>query len=254
MLRLVSLNGENTTQSLYRSHPVYPSIGKYLIDLKKNLGVDAEMAKLDSNGSRFELLKALSRGKNYVTFEDSIYIPMNNKNMVWGFVKIKNAKDLSLKTIMSAIKGLDTAVPSDLYTGLEVNYQENRLIAMVLGVKDRSGYKLVLDHFHNDKYCSFINLSEWINLKQPFSLKYLREFRNSLFYINELMDLTRTQRATLALYSMLPPSIQQSSLVVTSKYTEDEIKKSLSQEKGFLNAFLNKKIELKEIKIKRSLS
>jgi len=151
---------------------------------------------------------------------------------------------------MNAIKGLNNSVPSDLYTGLEVNYQENRLIAMLLDVKDRSGYKLVLDHFHNDKYCSFINLSEWISLRQPFSLKYLREFRNSLFYIDEIMDLTRTQRTTLALYSMLPLSIQQSSLVIVSKHSESEIKRSLSEEKGFLN----KKIELKEIKIKRSLS
>ena len=252
-MRLVSLNGENITQSLYRSHPVYPSIGKYLTHLREDLGLEAEMAKLDSSGSRFALLKALSQGKNYVAFENSIYIPMNSESKLWGFVKLKNSKKVDISVINKAIKSLKDEVPNNLYSEFE-DHNNSRIVAFVLNVKGADGYKLVLDHFYKDKYVSFINLSEWINLKQPFSLKYLREFRNSLFYIHEVMDLTRSQRATLALYSMLPGTVQKNALVVTSKYSEEQIKKSLSSERGFLAAFLEKKIELDKIKTKRPLS
>jgi hypothetical protein len=253
LLRLISLNGENITQSLYRSHPVYPSLGRYLSYLKEDLGVEAELAKLDSKGSRFELLKALSTGKSHVFFENSVYIPMNSESKVWGFVKLKNSSKISDQTLQKALLSLNEVVPRNLFSEFEEQDNFNRIVALVLNVRGSDGYKLVLDHFYKDKYASFINLSEWINLKQPFSLKYLREFRNSLFYIHEVMDLTRSQRATLALYSMLPSSVQKNALVVTSKLSEDEIKKSLSSERGFLSAFLDKKVELDKLKPKRPL-
>ena len=254
MLRLVSLNGEIITQNLYKSHPIYSSIGRYLTYLRKNLGLEAEMAKLDSSGSRFKLLKALSQGKSHVVFEDYVYIPMNSKSSVWGFIKLKNSKILDAITIKKIIHHLNKAVPNDLYNESKEQKNNNKhLLALVLTANRFNSYKLVLDHFYKDKYTSFVNLSEWINLKQPFSLKYLREFRNSLFYIHEVMDLTCSQRATLALYSMLPSSIQKNALVITSKLSEKEIKKSLSSEKGFLNAFLDKKVDLDKIKSKRPL-
>lgn len=178
---------------------------------------------------------------------------MKSESRVWGFVKLKNSKSADITVINEAVKSLKTVVPCDLYSEFEDLDEQKRLVALVLGVEGTEGYKLVLDHFYKDKYASFINLSEWINLKQPFSLKYLREFRNSLFYIHEVMELTRSQRATLALYSMLPSSVQKNALVVSSKLTEEELKKSLSPERGFLTAFLDKKIELEKIKPKRPL-
>ena len=244
MLRLVSLNGENITQNLYRSHPVYPSISKYLVYIKEALGLEAEMAKLDSSGSHFELLKTLSQGRSHVIFEDTVYIPMHSKSEVWGFVKLKNSKYIDAAAIRKAVHKLQEIVPHDLYCDLDGSDNKNHLVVMVLDTQGKKGYRLVLDHFHKDKYVAFINLSEWINLKQPFSLKYLREFRNTLFYVHEFMDLTRSQRSTLALYSMLPTSIRKNALVMNSKFSKNEIKKSLASERGFLSAFLDKRIEI----------
>lgn len=247
MLRLITLDGKTITQSLYQTDPVYPSLSKYINHLKDHLNLNASLAKLDTQGSRFQLLNLLSKNKKYIDFEGAFFIPLYSESEIWGYVKIQNTsskKPVSSTSIKKALALLNSMVPNSLMTEPSDQKNFNCFTALVLNTQGKNTYRLVIDHFYKDKFVSFINLSEWLNLKQPFSLKYLREFKNSLFYIHELTDLSRSQRTTLALYSMLPKTMKKSSLVLASKKSAEEIKRELVQEKGFLNEFLSKQIDI----------
>jgi len=95
--------------------------------------------------------------------------------------------------------------------------------------------------FQDDKFTSLINLSEWINQKQPFSLSSLREFSDSLLFIPEILDLAANQRAVLALFALLPQELKKSSLIICTKLNDQELTEQLSEEKSFLAAFSDKK-------------
>lgn len=246
MLRLITRNGKTITQSLYQTDPVYPSLSKYINHLKNNLKLNASLAKLDTQGSRFQLLKLLSKNKKYIDFEGAFFIPLYSESDIWGYIKIQNPSSdpISSTSIKKALILLNSMVPNSLMTEPSDQQNFNCFTALVLNTQGKNTYRLVIDHFYKDKFVSFINLSEWLSLKQPFSLKYLREFKNSLFYVHELMDLSRSQRTTLALYSMLPKTMKKSSLVLASKKSAEEIKRELVQEKGFLKEFLAKQIDI----------
>jgi len=246
LLRLITLNGQTITQSLYQTDPVYPCLSKYINYLKDSLNLSASLAKLDTQGSRFQLLKLLSKNKKYVDFEGAFFIPLYSESDIWGYIKIQNSssESVSSTSIKKALQALNSMVPESLLTEPSDQQNFNCFTALVLNTQGKNTYRLVIDHFYKDKFVSFINLSEWLNLKQPFSLKYLREFKNSLFYVHELMDLSRSQRTTLALYSMLPKTMKKSSLVLASAKSVEEIKSELIQEKGFLKEFLEKQIDI----------
>ena len=246
MLRLITLNGKTITQSLYQTDPVYPSLSKYINHLKDHLNLSASLAKLDTQGSRFQLLKLLSKNKKYIDFEGAFFIPLYSESDIWGYIKIQNtsAAPVSSTSIKKALMLLNSMVPNNLMTEPPDQQNFNCFTALVLNTQGKNTYRVVIDHFYKDKFVSFINLSEWLSLKQPFSLKYLREFKNSLFYVHELMDLSRSQRTTLALYSMLPKTMKKSSLVLASQKSAEEIKRELVQEKGFLKEFLAKQVDI----------
>ena len=245
MLQLVSHNGKKTSQSLYQSHPFYASISEYINTLKSSLKIDAKMALLEAGGTRFELLKKLTQNKTSIVFEGSIYIPIKSQSSDWGFVQLSNSKSIDEKTLNKAIDTLIKVIPTESYSSHDQLISSNtKIVGSIYGVDPFQAYSLAMDHFNTGDYTSFINLSEWISEGHSFSLKDLREFKNSFLYIHEFMNLNKSQRVSLTLYSMLPSVIRKNSLMMVSEKSETEIEKELISEKYFLKVIKNKKIEI----------
>jgi len=245
LLQLVSHNGKKVSQNLYQSHPFYASISEYINTLKSSLKIDAEMALLEAGGTRYELLKGLTQNKTSTVFEGSIYIPLKSKSSNWGFVKLKNSKNIDEETLKKALSTLTKLIPLESYSNVdEPANSKAKIVGSIYDIDPFHAYSLAMDHFNSGDYTSFINLSEWMSEGHSFSLKDLREFKNSFLYIHEFMDLNKSQRVSLTLYSMLPSVIRKNSLMMVSKKSELHLEKELTSEKYFLKVIKNKKIEI----------
>jgi hypothetical protein len=241
----VSHNEKKVSQNLYQSHPFYASISKYIATLKSTLKIDAEIALLETGGSRYELLKELAQNETSIVFEGSIYIPLKSKSSNWGFVKLKNSKSIGEETLEKAINTLTNLIPEESYlNGDEPVNSKTKIVGSIYGVDPFKAYSLAMDHFNSGSYTSFINLSEWLSEGHSFSLKDLREFKNSFLYIHEFMNLNKSQRVSLTLYSMLPAVLRKNALMLVSEKSELQLKKELVSEKYFLKVIKNKKIDI----------
>lgn len=242
LLQLVSINGTQITQSLYQPNEAHQSIKKCLSFIKNVLHLEANMAKFESTSSSYRLLLDIGQSKKFIEFQGKIFIPARNQqDEIWGFVQIKalNKKEISSVKLKKAINAVESIISPNLNSNNATN--KNHFSTLLTNIPAKASYSYALSQYHKSSYSSFVNLNEWISDHQPLSLKDLREFKNSLFYVPEVTKLTTTQRSTLALFSMLPIGLRKSSLILSTELSAESLKNKLQLESGFLGTFSKEK-------------
>jgi len=209
--------------------------------LRNVLGLEASVATLDSSSASYQILGDMAHTQTNINFRGQIYIPVKWKdNSIWGFIKIENI--LSTPTaaqLKKAVQAVQDLLGKDLQHFKSSEWVEDQSLLIVESSVENS-HRISTTIFQDKKFTAFINISEWITQDQPFTLRSLREFSDSLLFVPEIMDLTKSQRSVLALYSLLPEGLKKSSLVVATKLSEEQLESSLEQEANFLKAFGNR--------------
>ena len=202
------------------------------------------MAKFNVDSAPYKLLAEMSQKKDFIEFRGRIYIPVTStQNSVWGLIEVdcfqEKPTNVQIKKAVQAVKDILEANLDSVNKSEDLN-EENYSFLMLESSFEKS-HRTSTSIFQDDNFTSLINLSEWINQKQPFSLSSLREFSDSLLFIPEVLDLTANQRAILALFALLPQELKKSSLIVCTKLNAQELTKEFNEEKNFLEAFSDKK-------------
>ncbi len=186
----------------------------------------------------------MAETKSFIEFKGKVFIPISQSDgEIWGFTEITCApnKPTPVK-IRKAIQAIKDMIEPELEGRESPTFDNDSNYSILISESDLDGgHRLSSNIFYDEKYTSFINLSEWIQQDESFSLKSLREFSDSLLFVPEVLNLTSNQRSILALYSMLPDQLKKSSLIVCTKESFSSLNSNISEEKGFLSAFATKK-------------
>ncbi len=202
------------------------------------------MGAYDSSSTCYKLLVQMAETKSFIEFKGKVFIPVLQPNGdIWGFTEItctpEKPTPAKIRKAIQAIKDMIEPEIEDRNSSI-LNKDTNYSILISESDLD-GGHRLSSNIFYDEKYTSFINLTEWIQQDDAFSLRSLREFSDSLLFVPEILDLTSNQRSILALYSMLPDQLKKSSLIVCTKESFSTLNSNISEEKGFLSAFATKK-------------
>ncbi len=220
------------------------AVTKCLHFIKNVLKLDIKIGVYDSSCPKYKFLVQTAQTKPFIELKEKIFIPIFAKNRsIWGFIeincKLEKPTPIKVRKTLQAIK--DTIEP-ELETLLNDFLTDNSNYSLlVFGGKLEKSYKMASDIFHSKKFTSFINLTEWIQQDDSFSLKTLREFSDSLLFVPEILDLKSNERSILALYSMLPDKLKQSSLIICTRVSFKALYSLIKNEKGFLSTFSTKK-------------
>lgn len=243
MLHLVQ-NGSLATTMLQNENRAPQAIEKCLRFLKNVLKIDCRLAKFNSSSSTFLLLQNLAQNKDFIELDQASYLSVYKSNgALWGFIEItpQSSIGLSLAQIKKARQAIKDILEPELIETFERNKFNKNYSIFILESDFESGHRVATGLFYNKKFTSFINLSEWLENTSELSLQSLRDFQDSLLFIPEVLNITRSQRAALALYELLPEELKSSSLFICTSATNYELEKNLSDEKGFLSAFEDSK-------------
>lgn len=206
------------------------------------------MGAYDSFSASYQLLIQMSETKRMIEFKGKIFLPvLRPSNETWGFIEINPVVEKPTPAqIRKAVQAIKDLIETELAKeeSLYIDKGSENYSMLVLESDLEKGHRMSSNIFYNEKYTSFINLSEWINQDDTFSLKSLREFSGSLLFVPEVLDLTTVQRSVIALYSLLPDGLKGSSMIICSKSSYSDLKESLKSEKGFLSAFADRKSSL----------
>lgn len=244
LIQLISDHGSTISTGFFQTNQAVTSLSKCLRYIKNIIKLDASMSKFDTNSACYKLLTDMSVQKDFVEFRGRIYLPVKSQNQsVWGFIEINcfNEKPTSVQ-IKKAVRAAKDILEANLDTREDVNNKiKSNYSVLMLESSFEKSHRASTNVFQDDKFTAFINLSEWISQKQPFSLSSLREFSDSLLFVPEILSLSATQRAVLALFALLPHELKKSSLILCTKANDTELMSQLADESNFLSAFSDKK-------------
>jgi len=238
LLQLISDHGNTISTGFFQNSSNTESLSKCMRYLKNVLNLDASVATLDANSTAFKLLSKMSEQKKQISFRGQIYIPVKKgNNSIWGFIKIENTRSKPTSAqVKKGIQAVDDLLSKNLNYSMQTEVScENPLMIVESSVEN--GHRVSTNLFQDNKFTAFINISEWISQDQAFTLGSLREFSDSLLFVPEIMDLSSQQRAVIALYSLLPPELKKSSLIVSTRLSENDLAIALRNEANFLAAF-----------------
>jgi hypothetical protein len=241
LLQLISDHGSTISTGFFQNSSNTESLSKCLRYLRNVLGLEASVATLDASSSSYQILGDMALSRNNISFRGQIYIPVKwEDNSIWGFIKIENilSKPTSAQ-LKKAVQAVQDLLGKDLNPAEDSEWIEDQSLLIVESSIENS-HRISTTLFQDKKFTAFINISEWIIQEQPFTLRSLREFSDSLLYVPEIMDLNTSQRSVLALYSLLPDGLKKSSLVIATKLSVEELEISLLGEPNFLKAFANR--------------
>lgn len=259
MLHLISSNGQLTTPSIVAQDESSTSLAKCLRFIRNVLQLEAKLSAFESSSASFQLLQQMSGTQPYIEFKGKIFIPILRPDAeAWGFLEISpetiKPSPVKIRKAIQAVKDMiEPHIDDEPSPISEAEIISHNFSLLVYNSDLESGHRMSTNIFHEDKYTSFINLSEWLEQDDSFSLKSLREFSDSLLFVPEVFNLNKKQRAILALYAMLPDQLKNSSLVLCTKYSFSELSKSLLDESNFISSFSTKKTPLNKYIEKRRL-
>lgn len=241
MLQLISDHGSTLSTSFFKNSSNSESLSKCLRYLRNVLGLETSVATLDTSSASYKLLSEMAVAQQSINFKGQIYIPVKwSDQSLWGFLKIENSLNKpSVAQLKKAVQAVQDLLGKKLDQPHEVESLKDQSVLIVESSVENS-HRVSTSMFQDKKFTAFINISEWITQEQPFTLRSLREFNDSLLFVPELMELSASQRAVLALYSMLPTELRNSSLVIATKLSVENMTLSLKDEPNFLKAFKDK--------------
>ncbi len=218
---------------------------KCLHFIKTVLQLDVKMGIYDSSSTNYQALIQMTQTKSFIELKGKIFLPIFKKNKsIWGFIEINyKSKKPTLVKVKKALQTIKDMIEPELETPLN-DFSKNNLnySLLVFGGTFENNHKIASNIFQNKKFTSFINLTEWIQQDDLFSLKTLCEFSDNLLFVPEVLNLNLNQRSILALYSILPDQLKKSSLIACTKTTFKNLSSLIKDEKGFLSAFSKRKV------------
>ena len=243
MLQLISDHGSTISTGFFQNSINTESLSKCLRYLRNVLALKASVATLDAGSASYQLLSDLSEEKKSVLLRGQIYIPVKWSNQsIWGFIMIDSIleKPTSVQ-LKKAIQAVQDLLSSNLNQAQLTGSPRDQSILLVESSVENS-HRVSTGMFQDKKFTAFINISEWITQEQPFTLRSLREFSDSLLFIPEVMELSSSQRSVLALYSLLPDELKKSHLIIATKLSTEDLDTALKSEPNFLKAFADKTV------------
>lgn len=199
--------------------------------------MNAKIGKYESNSDSYRLMLELSKGKDYFSIDRTSYIPipLGPQFGNLGFVEIKynHGRAPSIGKLEEAIRKAKEVFSEPKILGVPNELSLPFSIFMVSS-NFGDGAGMANDLFMKLGFTIFIDLSEWFSDQPSTSLKDLTELTNVLFFAPEIMDMSKSQREMIVLYSLLPSSIRRSSLFVHSTHSWSNIKRALGEEPSVL--------------------
>lgn len=224
------------------------AVAKCLRFIRNVLQLDVKMGAYETSSVSYQLLTQMAETQSFIEFKGKIFIPILKPNRHnWGFLEIACSPKPTPVKMRKAVQAVRDMLEPEIASSYEDSLtSENNYSVLILESNIDGGHRMSSSIFHSEKYTSFINLTEWIQQDQSFSLKSLREFSDCLLFVPEILDLTKDQRSILALYSMLPDQLKKSSLIVCTNLSFESLNNTIKDEKGFLTAFATKKAPYKK--------